>query len=55
MENTYCHEGHCESIDEKTSDKIIIIGIYVLFAVVLTVAVLSSASIGIYMDPMSLN
>lgn len=57
MENTYCQDGYepmrKESHNMKSSDKIVIGG-YILFIVVLAVVVLYEASIGIYVDPMSL-
>lgn len=57
MANTYCQDGYepigKESQNIESGDKIVIGG-YILFIVVLAVVVLYEASIGIYVDSMSL-
>jgi hypothetical protein len=59
MSNTYCHNGYCEptdkeNINEETSNKIIIGGC-ILFMIAFTAIVWYGVSIGIYIDPASLN
>jgi len=58
MVNTYCHNGYCEPIEESSkmefSDKVIIGG-FILAMIVFSAILWYGVSIGIYVDPASLN
>jgi hypothetical protein len=58
MANTYCHKGYCEPAEESSkmeiSDKVIIGG-FVLAMIVFTAILWYGVSMGIYIDPASLN
>jgi hypothetical protein len=59
MANTYCHKGYCEPAEEENSkmeisDKVIIGG-FILAMIVFSAILWYGASIGIYVDPASLN
>jgi hypothetical protein len=57
MANAYCHKGYCEPVEESSKTEIsdkVIIGGFVLTMIVFTAILWYGASIGIYVDPMSL-
>lgn len=53
MANTYCHEGRCDLMrtEEKNSDKLLAVGLYAAFVVLVSAALLYANSQGIYIDP----
>lgn len=59
MANTYCHDEYCEPTGSESTKKEIsnkvIIGGYILFVIALGAIMWYEASIGIYIDPASLN
>jgi len=59
MANTYCHDGYCDPTSKESTNKEIsnkfIIGGYILFVIALSAIVWYGVSIGIYIDPASLN
>ncbi len=59
MANSYCHDEYCETTrredTQESSDKKIVIGLYILFLIASTAIVWYGASIGVYIDPAVLN
>lgn len=53
MANTYCHEGCCDLAgqEEKNSDKLLGIGVYAVFVLIVSAIAWYSISHGIYIDP----
>lgn len=56
MNNTYLHEGYCDlaSKEEKTSDRLLIGGVYAVAVILFSLIYWYAVSQGIYIDPISL-
>ncbi|SDE41896.1 hypothetical protein [Sporomusa acidovorans] len=53
MANTYCHEAHCNLVNRKKRDNSnwVVIGSYVVYALIVTAATWYSVANGINIDP----
>jgi hypothetical protein len=59
MANTYCHNGYCEPTGKESTNteisKKVLFGGYVLFIIAVAAIVWYGTSMGIYIDPATLN